>query len=529
MSEKKLVLIIEANQGYIPQTEDKEGFQVQNSILFSAITETYIPLLNMFCQLEKENIPFKLGLVISPSIYALLSDSSIQDKYIEYLDELIKLGNAEVLRCKDSNCLEQAKTCLESIEKTKSDFTETYGKNLLEKIKYFEKLGIIELIPTAATFSYLPHYSDYPEAINAQIETGLYSQRIFFGDTGDGFWLPYMGWNKSLERPLRSYGINYTILDARAILFSEQCPQEGIFSPVRTKSSLVIFGSDPDTPQDIAGEDGFSTNEAYRSQIRDIGFDLEQEKLGDFFGKTDARIPTGFKYWSNESEDNDLIPYNSAQAKKQIINDALSFYTSKAEKLEQAANIMQEKDTVLVCAIPAEFLGQKWHEGVEWLENVIRCRASKRGFEFELCKNLLDNQFSLPKIEPYQCSANGLGYGEDLLDNTNSWMIRYTRKATQRIIDLAERFPSETSLKERLLNMAAKQVLLAQSGDWSAMIHDGKTPNYIEELFKDEILSFTRVFDSLASNTVSTEWLTSCERKNTIFPWLNYRIFSKKK
>ena len=79
-----------------------------------------------------------------------------------------------------------------------------------------------------------------------------------------------MGWNKSLERPLRSYGINYTILDARAILFSEQCPQEGIFSPVRTKSSLVIFGSDPDTPQDIAGEDGFSTNEAYRSQIRDI-------------------------------------------------------------------------------------------------------------------------------------------------------------------------------------------------------------------------------------------------------------------
>ena len=174
MSEKKLVLIIEANQGYIPQTEDKEGFQVQNSLLFSAITETYIPLLNMFCQLEKENIPFKLGLVISPSICALLSDSRIQDKYIEYLDELIKLGNAEVLRCKDSNCLEQAKTCLESIEKTKFDFTETYGKNLLGKIRYFEKLGILELIPTAATFSYLPHYSDYPEAINAQIETGFH-------------------------------------------------------------------------------------------------------------------------------------------------------------------------------------------------------------------------------------------------------------------------------------------------------------------------------------------------------------------
>ena len=64
MSEKKLVLIIEANQGYIPQTKDKEGFQVQNSILFSAITETYIPLLNMFCQLEKENIPVENLLIL---------------------------------------------------------------------------------------------------------------------------------------------------------------------------------------------------------------------------------------------------------------------------------------------------------------------------------------------------------------------------------------------------------------------------------------------------------------------------------
>lgn len=529
MSEKKLVLIIEANQGYIPKPEEDEGLQVQYSLLFSAITETYIPLLNMFCRLEEENIPFKLGLVVSPSVCALLSSTRIQDKYIEYLDELIMLGNAEVARCANSICHEQARQCLETIEKIKADFTETYGKDIIGQIRRFEKLGILELIPTAATFSYLPHYSDYPEAVNAQIETGLYSQRNFFGDSGDGFWLPYMGWDKNLEKPLRSYGMNYTVLDARAVLFSEQCPQEGIFSPVRTKNSLVIFGSDPDTPQDIAGEDGFLTNEAYRSQIRDIGFDLEKEKLGDFFGKTSARIPTGFKYWSNRSEDGDLIPYDSAEAKKQVIKDAISFYNSKAEKLEQAAEMLDGKDAVLVCAIPADFLGQKWHEGVEWLENVIRCRASKRGFEFDLCKNLLGSQFSLPKIEPYQCSANGLGYGEDLLDNENSWMIRYTRKATQRIIDLAERFPSETSLKERLLNMAAKQVLLAQSSDWPAMIHDKKMPDYIEEIFKDEILSFTRVFDSLASNTVSTEWLTSCERKNTIFPWLNYRIFSKKK
>lgn len=493
------------------------------------MTGTYIPMLNMFCRLEKDGIPFKIALVISPVLCSLLSDPYIQQQYIEHLDSLIALGKSEAERHASSGCNSQAAFCLESIEKTKHDFTQTYGCNLLEKIQHFERKGCIELIPTAATYAYLPHYADFPEAINAQIETGLYSQRQFFGDSGEGFWLPYLGWAKGLEQTLRSYGQNYAIADARTILFSRECPEKGIFSPVRTKTSLVLFGCDPATPHDIAGEDGFSSKEAYRSQHHDIGFDLQTEQSEAFFGKGAERIQTGYTYWSNASDDGRLVPYSEEDAKKQIVKDAIQFYESKFRKLDEAAKILKEEDAVLVCAIPAELLGQSWHEGVEWLENVIRCADAKKGFDFELCKNLIEKQFSLPKIEPYPCSANGLGYGEDLLDNTNSWMMRYVRKATDRMIDLTDRFPSETSLKERLLNMAAKQVLLAQSGEWPMMIHDGKFPGHAAELFKEEILSFSKVFDSLASNTVSTEWLTLCEKRHALFPWLNYRIFSRKR
>ena len=77
--------------------------------------------------------------------------------------------------------------------------------------------------------------------------------------------------------------------------------------------------------------------------------------------------------------------------------------------------------------------------------------------------------------------------------------------------------------------MAAKQVLLAQSGEWAMMLHDGVISDYVKEQFQDEIISFTKVFDALASNTVSTEWLTNCEKKSPLFPWLNYRVFCKKK
>ena len=46
---------------------------------------------------------------------------------------------------------------------------------------------------------------------------------------------------------------------------------------------------------------------------------------------------------------------------------------------------------------------------------------------------------------------------------------------------------------------------------------------------KEAIESFMIVFDALGSNTVSTEWLTKLEREHAIFPWMNFRMFSRKK
>lgn len=529
MSNKKLVLIIDAHQAFLRNIEKDSNFTAQNNVLFSAITETYIPLLNMFAKLEAENIPFKFGLVLSPALCFILDDAQIQKQYIDYLDNLIALGKSELKRCKGTDCQEQAADCLAKIEKTKADFTEVYAQNILAAFKKYADKGFLELIPTAATYAYLPHYEDFPEAINAQVETGLYSHREFFGETGEGFWLPYQGWAPSFEWTLRSYGANYTVVDARSFLFSRDCPETGIYAPLRTRTSLVLFGLDPDCPKELCGEEGFSENEVYRSQKFDIGFELKQEQMSAFFNKNDARIETGFKYWCNDSDEDEHIPYNKEEASRQTIEDAISFYESKVEKLEAASEYIKDGEPILVCAIPAEDLGQKWHEGIEWLENVIRCTASRRGFDFALCRELIKNQFSLPKINPYPCSTNGLGYGEDLMDNSNSWMIRYVRKATERMIDLTERFPAEDSLKERLLNMAAKQVLLAQTGEWPMMLHESLLSDYVSEQFKEEILSFTKVFDALASNTVSTEWLTNCEKKSPLFPWLNYRIYCKKK
>ncbi|MDE5897714.1 MAG: DUF1957 domain-containing protein, partial [Treponemataceae bacterium] len=75
----------------------------------------------------------------------------------------------------------------------------------------------------------------------------------------------------------------------------------------------------------------------------------------------------------------------------------------------------------------------------------------------------------------------------------------------------------------------AKELLLAQECGWAKMLDEGVSPEYAEMRFRQSIDDFTIVFDALGSNTVSTEWLTNLEGAHPLFPWMNYRIFSKKR
>ncbi|MBQ3826133.1 MAG: DUF1957 domain-containing protein, partial [Spirochaetaceae bacterium] len=162
------------------------------------------------------------------------------------------------------------------------------------------------------------------------------------------------------------------------------------------------------------------------------------------------------------------------------------------------------------------------------LENVIRISAKKNLFNAN-AKEIIEKQIKLQKLDLFPCAATGTGFGEDLLDSMNDKMLVYARKSTMRMIDLTERFPNDTGIKARLLNLAAREILLAQSGDFPRLVHDSSTLEFAEQSFQNTVEAFSTVYDSLGSNSVSTEWLTCVEKDHPIFPWMNYRIFSKKK
>lgn len=540
MADKKIVLLLNANQEYIRhiQDDDLKKYAPEINGLFEAITNTYLPLLDMFERLESENVPFRIQMVMSPVLCTLLEDTVVQAQYVSFLDRAIALGEKEVKRnAKNKKVAALSAEILSHLKKCRTDFTERYLMRILPKFAEFQKKGFVELMATCGTSVFLPYYNDLPEILSAQVETGISSHKHFFGEIPDGFWLPELGYAPGIENIVRSYGFNYTVLDPRSTLFASEQPENGVFYPCRFNNSLVAFSVRNDADEMLFGEEGFASAEVYRNENRDISFDLSSKDLALFIESGSPRYASGFKYFNKsvEMDDNyaplpadDSEAYDTEKAMEQVQKDALKFLEVKNAELSKASEIAKDVDFVSeICVIDLDRMRRNWVEGIKWIEALFR-NAASFDFEFDTCRNQIKNQYNLQKITPYYASSLGAGYGENLLSNKNCWMMRYVRKASERMIDLADRFPTDTGLKARLLDLAAKELMIAQSSGWAKMLDDDISPEYVKKVFSESINAFTMVFDSLGSNTVSTEWLTNLEAEHPLFPWMNYRIFSKK-
>lgn len=539
MADKKIVLILNTSQEYTRHIgeDGKCNFPVMNAF-YESITDIYIPLIKMFHKLESEHIPFKLGLVLTPSLCALLEDVDVQNEYISWLDNRIELGKKELERCKNSaDLLNAVKLCLEKHQEAKNAY-ESIGRKIIKKFNEYAKKGYVEFLATCATDIFFPHYHDMEEIKNAQIETGLLSYKYFFGHHPEGFWLPDLGYYPGIEENLKNYNIGYTILDARSFLFGEQLPAKGIFQPVRVGNCVIAFGKNPYTDEEIFGREGYSSDSVYLDSGRDIGFELDEENLGEFFEEGKARHSFGYCYWNKggrNSDENYVNPdcsenvYNYEEALKKCSEHAASFVEKRVSLLQSAMDeIGGDTDISLTETINISRLQEKWSESVLWIENIFRF-ANEKNLSFANPKDLISEQFKFQRVYPYYGAGCDDGYGEGLLSKKNSWMIRYVRKASERMVDLSERFTGDTGLKARLLNLGSKELLLAESSGWARMIENDVFPEYAKSRFIQSINDFTAVFDALGSNTVSTEWLTRLEEEHKIFPWMNYRIFSRKK
>src|SRR2546425_7983212 len=105
MSSGYLAIVLHAHLPFVRHPEH-EHF-LEEDWLFEAITETYIPLLQMMQRLVNDGVPFKLTMSITPTLCAMLQDELLQKRYLEHVDLLIDLATRERKRNRNSFWLKE--------------------------------------------------------------------------------------------------------------------------------------------------------------------------------------------------------------------------------------------------------------------------------------------------------------------------------------------------------------------------------------------------------------------------------------
>ena len=495
--------------------------------VFESLSETYIPLLEVFERLDRDLVPFRMGIALSPALCHMLADEQLIERYLDFTSKQIEFGEWELERTKDNAELHSlVKFFYDRVVEKRTFFVERHEKNILKGFDYYQRKGRLEILATAATNAFLPFYTGYPEAIQAQFEVAISIYRSNFGKYPQGFWLPELGWDEALDPWLRSYNFCYTLVDAHALVFARPPALKGNFYPAKTPMGIFVFGRDFYAAEDMKKMD---KDPAFRYNCRDQGFELPAENIRSFLGPQGGRTGTGYKYWASGENGLGKVLYNPEEALEKTKGYARAFLEARLSRLKSAAALMDESALTL-CAFEADSFGRSWHEGPLFIESLFREGTKNREVQFitpteYLCKQ---DPGAFQTLVPEFSSWGSNGYAETWLDASNDWMYRHAMRALERMVEIAERFPDNTGLKERALNQAAREILLMLSSDWSTMLFKQENADYARNRIESSLRNFTTIYEALGSNYISTEWLTNLERRHNIFPNINYRVFRRK-
>jgi 1,4-alpha-glucan branching enzyme len=499
--------------------------------LYEAITETYIPLLQVFDGLERDGCDWRMTMSVTPTLAAMLSDPLLQYRYVRHIDNLIALSGKEIERTRwqpEFNHL--AHMYHNRFLRCRDTFVKQYDNNLLHGFRRFFETGKLELITCGATHGFLPLMNYNKKAMHVQVELGCREFERHFGKRPQGIWLPECGYIPGVDDLLRDSGIRYFFTDTHGVLYAEPRPKYGVYAPiVCPHSGVAVVGRDTESSKQVwSAIEGYPGDYHYREFYRDIGFDLDFEYLKPHLHENGIRSHLGIKYYRITGRTENKEIYNPHAALEKAAEHAGNFMFNREKQVEWLTGSMGDRPPLIAAPYDAELFGHWWFEGPDWIDFLLR----KMHWDQQTVKMITVPEYldRFPKVQVAQPSMSSWGYkgyAEVWLEGSNDWIYRHLHEDADRMVELALHNPEPGShLRWRALNQAARELLLAQSSDWAFIMKTGTMVEYAHNRTRVHVLNFNHLYDQIQQNELDESWLTEIERRHNIFPNIDYRLYA---
>ncbi len=518
-----------------PESED----YLEEQWLFEAMSETYIPLILNFQKLIDEGVDFRMTMSLTPPLLNMLDNKLLQQRYIKYLNTHIELATKEIERTKDNPRIN--KLAHYYVDRYSNDlhiFRDVYNCNIINAFKKFNDLGVLEIIGCGATHGYFPILYLNEKTVRAQIALGVQTYNKYFNKPIKGFWLPECGYVPEADQYLKEFGIEYVLVETHGVLYADPTPLYGTYAPIVSPGGVVAFGRDLESSRQVwSSINGYPGDFNYREFYRDIGYDAPYDYIKPYIACNGVRVNTGIKYHriTGKFEEKDI--YDLQWAQDSVNKNAGHFFDSRCSQIDNLC-LHTENPPIILCPYDAELYGHWWYEGPDFLYTLAKkIYYDNCNFALITPHEYIDKYPNMQISSPCRSSWGAKGYSYVWLNPTNDYVPRHLHTAGDRMCELAYMYPNEPedSIKRRILNQCARELVLAQSSDWLFIITNGTMVDYAKKRIKDHIGRFTKLYlwlkedEDLKNNNELSEnklkVLENIEEKDCIFPELDYMIY----
>ncbi|WP_248929962.1 1,4-alpha-glucan branching protein domain-containing protein [Paenibacillus hamazuiensis] len=531
-----LALVLHAHLPYIRHF-DRDDY-MEERWFYEAMTETYLPLIEAFDRLIDDKVDFRITISMTPTLLALCTDPLMQERYMNHLHKLIELADKETVRlAKDKQLLPLARMYAERFRKLQQIFMGC-GRNIVNKFRYYQEQGFVEILTSAATHGFLPLMKT-EEAIRAQIAAAVDDYVRHFGRKPKGIWLPECGYTLGVDRILKQLGIDFFIADTTAVTYATPYPNRELYAPLMTPYGVSAFPRDPESSRQVwSSQDGYPGDFNYREYYRDIGWDLgwndlkEWEHIRPYVLPTHERVNTGIKYYRITGKGSHREPYNPEWAREKAAEHAGNFMWGREKQAEHWQRHLDRRP-IIVSPYDAELFGHWWYEGPIFIEMLCR----KIFFDQDQIKMITPSEY----LKEYPVADTGMlnesswgrnSSAEVWLQGNNDWIYRHLHEAEKRMIRLAtdnEHLESTAHMSaaqlKRALNQAARELMLAQSSDWAFIMDSQTVVDYACRRTKDHLGCFRRLCDMIEARQIDEPFLSELEEKDNLLPDIDYRHY----
>jgi 1,4-alpha-glucan branching enzyme len=444
-------------------------------------------------------------------------------------------------------------------EDIKRAFDTRFNRDIIGAFRKLQDEGFIEITTSAATHGYLPLLGK-DSAIRGQLRTGVESYKRMFGKAPTGIWLPECAYRPAyitangesrpgIETFLAERGLKVFFVETHTITGGQPVGVAAgdVIGPYGSiKRRYVIPGSPRMAPrQDVTTYQPYYVSETIKganidehSGVAVIG---RNNRTGQQVWSADWGYPgdfdyrefhkkagtSGLQYWRVTGAKTDLAHkdyYHPDWAMYKVDQHAEHYAHLVGDLLRDYKNQTGEFGFIS-SNYDTELFGHWWFEGVTWLGKVLRHLAQNPEVELTTASREVE-QHPPKKVLHIPESSWGAGGNHFTWDNADThWMWKPIHAAEAAMEMLAGKYTKPSDTETKVLNQAARELLLLESSDWPFLVTTGQAKEYAIQRFSQHVERFNMLVDSLDRNQPDDALADELYELDKVFPNIDYRWF----